>query len=94
MFFIEWAATPTSYNRTQLLRVERLLGIVERTSSGVQFTNNTLINLGMFGHVIFKIYDDWAGTRRVYYKDGGYGPNHVSLDLEGMIKPEPKEELA
>lgn len=94
MFFIEWAATPTSYNRTQLMRVDSLQNYIERTSSGVQFTNNALINLGMFGHVIFKIYDDWAGVRRVYYKDGGYGPNHVSPDLDSMIKPEPKEELA
>ena len=90
-YFIEWAAAPTNYNPIQTLRVDTLEAILEINDSykpRVGFTSFGQVHHRVpQGHLVFKVYRDTETQREVIYKDGGFGANHISPTLQGLIKP-------
>lgn len=90
-YYIEWAATPTNYNPTTIQSVNSLEHVLEITTAhkpAVKFTNVGQIQFHVpHGHVVFKVYRDTDVAREVLYKDGCFGPNHISPTLQGLIKP-------
>lgn len=86
-YFIEWAATPTSYNPTQGVRIreEDLMTVVELEHGRLRFTNNAKIKYGIADHVVFKLYADTQTEREVYYTYKGHTNPYIGPHLLGMV---------
>lgn len=90
-YYVEWASCPTSHNPTRLTEVNGPLSALIKSGDSIKWKTQMRLALGTNEHVIFKVWTEADGERQVVYKDGGYGKNYISPNIDALLGAELKE---